>query len=91
MVTRRFISIVSSAVFATALLLGGSAGPAAAAKTYANCTALNKVYPHGVGKQGAHDHVSSGTPVTNFKRSNELYAANSSKDRDNDKVACEKH
>jgi hypothetical protein len=30
-----------------------------------NCTAVNKRYPHGVGKVGAHDKT-SGVPVTNF-------------------------
>jgi hypothetical protein len=38
-----------------------------------NCEALNRLYPHGVGKVGAHDHVVPGaTPVTMFKRSNAL-------------------
>jgi hypothetical protein len=50
---------------------------------------LNRTYPHGVGRVGARDH-SSGTPVTNFKRSNTLYRANSHLDRDGDGVACEK-
>ena len=59
------------------------------AKQYANCTALNRVYPHGVGKPHAHDHT-SGTPVTNFYRSKPLYNANSDKDRDGDGIACEK-
>jgi hypothetical protein len=62
---------------------------ALAAKTFANCTALNKVYPHGVGKWGARDHT-SGTRVTTFKRSDTLYSANDHLDRDKDKIACEK-
>lgn len=60
------------------------------AKNYKNCTALNKVYKHGVGRLHARDHVSSGKPVTNFTRNNALYQANKGKDRDGDKVACEK-
>jgi hypothetical protein len=52
---------------------------------------MHHVYPHGVGRVHAHDHVTSGTPVTNFKRSNALYAANSGSDRDHDLVACEAH
>jgi hypothetical protein len=63
---------------------------AATAKTYKNCTALNKVYPHGVGRVGAHDKTSSGSPVTNFKRKNAVYNANTKSDRDHDKIACEK-
>jgi Excalibur calcium-binding domain len=60
-----------------------------AAIRYQNCKALNKRWPHGVGRWGARDRT-SGTPVTNFKRSNRLYRQNSHLDRDNDKIACEK-
>ncbi|MET8152422.1 excalibur calcium-binding domain-containing protein [Actinoplanes sp. NPDC049668] len=63
----------------------------AAAKTYKNCTALNKVYKHGVGKKGAKDKVRGSTKkVTNFKVSNALYKANKKSDRDKDGIACEK-
>jgi hypothetical protein len=39
------------------LVLGVGVAPATAAKAkkYANCAALNKVYPHRVGKKGARD------------------------------------
>ncbi len=62
-------------------------------RVFANCTALNKVYPHGVGKVGAHDKGKGKNfrPVTTFKRDNALYQANHTKlDRDKDGVACEK-
>jgi Excalibur calcium-binding domain len=63
----------------------------ATAKTYPNCEALNRVYPHGVGRIGARDRVrGSSDPVRNFKRSNLLYRQNSARDRDKDGVACEK-
>jgi hypothetical protein len=39
---------------------------------YKNCTNLNKRYPRGVGKLRARDST-SGTPVTNFRRSTRLY------------------
>ena len=77
------------AVTTAALLLGAAAPSLAAAKTYQNCTAMNKAYPHGVGRPGARDKTSS-TPVTNFKVSSSLYAANRKSDRDGDGVACEK-
>ncbi|WP_375500390.1 excalibur calcium-binding domain-containing protein [uncultured Jatrophihabitans sp.] len=68
-----------------------AADAAAGARHFANCTALNKVYKHGVGQNGAHDHVSGHSrPVTTFTRSNALYAANKKSDRDHDKIACEK-
>lgn len=73
---------------AGSLLIVGSAD-AAGAREFANCTALNRVYPHGVGKPGARDQT-SGTPVTNFKRSLPLYNANKKSDRDKDGIACEK-
>ena len=65
---------------------------------YTNCTALNKKYPHGVGRVGARDRAMNGgvlsNPVTNFKRSNKIFAAamdhNKGLDRDKDKIACEK-
>ena len=69
--------------------------PANAASVWKNCTSVNKKYPHGVGRKTAHDHVSSGTPVTNFRHSNKLFkkamAHNKGLDRDKDKIACEKH
>lgn len=69
------------------------ASPAEAASRFDNCTAYNKVYPHGVGKTHAHDRT-TGTPVTSFKHSTRLYngamAHNSRLDGDKDKVACEK-
>ncbi len=58
-----------------------------------NCTQVNKRYPHGVGKLGAHDKT-SGVPVTTFKRSTRLYriamSYNRGLDRDKDGIACEK-
>ena len=80
---------------ASAVLLPlGAATPADAATGphhFANCTAMHRVFPHGVGLFGAHDHVSSGSPVTNFKRAPRWYWKNTSLDRDHDHVACEKH
>ena len=86
-----------AAVFALALVpTSAMAAPtthaSASVVTYANCTALNKKYPHGVGKVGAHDKVSGKTkPVTNFYKNTSLYNANKKSDRDKDGIACEKH
>jgi hypothetical protein len=85
----------TAAVIAVILLavVGGMQAESASASTphFANCTALNKTYHHGVGRSGAHDHVKSGKPVTNFKVSTTIYNANKKMDRDRDGVACEKH
>lgn len=75
-----------------------TADAAPAARAYKNCKALNKVYPHGVGKTTAKDKT-SGKRVTNFTKSNKVYAMNDGRvkskgqydlDRDNDGIACEK-
>ena len=66
-------------------------GRPVAARVFANCTALNKVYRHGVGRKGARDHVSGRTkPVTNFTVNTAIYNANKKSDRDKDGIACEK-
>ena len=63
----------------------------AAVRVFANCSALNKVYPHGVGRKGARDHVSgASSPVRNFYVSTAIYNANTGRDRDRDGIACEK-
>jgi len=82
------------------VLLAGSFAPAASATPskapaqWKNCGAVNHRYPHGVGRAHAHD-ATSGTPVTNFKRSTRLYneamSYNRGLDRDHDGIACEKH
>jgi hypothetical protein len=61
---------------------------AAVPKWAKNCEAVNKRYPHGVGRVGARDKT-TGDPVTNFKRSNALYEIAKGRDRDKDKIACE--
>ena len=82
--------LIGSLAFAGSTAI--AADPAqAAAKHFKNCTDLNKVYKHGVGKKGAKDKVRGHTKkVTNFTVSNALYAANRNSDRDNDGIACEK-
>ena len=62
-------TILASVAIAALVVLGGAGAESAqaAAKHYANCTALNKQYRHGVGRSGAHDHVAGkSAPVTNF-------------------------
>ena len=77
------------------------ATPAAAAapkpRPYKNCTAMNKVYPHGVGLKGAVDKTST-KPVTTFRVDAKVYGLNDGRvqpdqydlDRDNDRIACER-
>jgi hypothetical protein len=58
-----------------------------AVKKYKNCTALNKVYAHGVGKKGA---VDKGGSVDDFTVDSATYKKNKRSDRDKDGIACEK-
>jgi hypothetical protein len=95
---RSLVAISSALVVAATVAIPSDAAPRA--KSYKNCTALNKVYPHGVGRKGARDKTSTDERVTNFKRSNKVFSYNDGKeprhlherdlDRDNDKIACEK-
>lgn len=86
---------LGAGIAAAGLVLAASAVglPAEAHTTgiHDNCTNFNAKYPHGVGRRHAHDH---GGSVTNFKRSNKIYAVanhhNSTLDGDNDGIACEK-
>lgn len=85
---RRLVPAVAVACSAVLLPVAAPAD-AAAPRVFKNCTAMNKVYKHGVGKKGAKDRTSS-KPVTTFYRNNALYAANKKSDRDKDGIACEK-
>jgi len=87
---------VRALVAAGAIAMGVSPVLAAtngAASVWKNCTSVHTRYPHGVGKLRARDRT-SGTPVTTFKRSTQLYnvamSYNRGLDRDKDGIACEK-
>lgn len=76
-----------------ALLIGGTfVNPSttdAAAQKFKNCTELNKAYTGGVSKSAG---VVNKGGKTKYKPTvnKALYDANSSKDRDNDGIACER-
>ncbi len=70
-----------------------AAPPSSAAQPtrFKNCTALTKVYKHGVGQKGAKDRVrGKSKPVRTFTVNNAAYAANRHLDADRDGVACER-
>jgi hypothetical protein len=80
------LSIAASAQTATPTTV-----TAVAAKKYANCTALNKVYKHGVAKKKGVKDKTSGTPVTTYTVNLAVYNFNyRALDRDKDGIACEK-
>jgi Excalibur calcium-binding domain len=90
----RLSAVVAAVVVLLAMLAATAlAGVDAAPPLYKNCTHMNKKFPHGLGRLGARDHT-SGTPVTNFKRSTKLYrlamSYNRGLDGDKDGIACEK-
>ena len=84
--------VLAATVAIVAVAGAGALPPQASlgARSFPNCKALNKRYPHGVGVPGARDHTSSGKPVTTFWRSRPTYRANRGLDRDKDRIACEK-
>jgi hypothetical protein len=94
-ISRRAVAV--GAALALALTVAGvGVSPAQAATQpyrFKNCTALNKVYKHGVGRVHAKDKT-SGKPVTTFKHSDALYKKvikyRAGLDRDKDGIACEK-
>ena len=96
----RLKKLLIASLAASAVVLSATAVPASAApapKSYKNCTELNKVYPHGVGRPGAWDKTSAkGKRVTNFRVDKNVYNLNDGGfrqydlDRDNDGIACEK-
>jgi hypothetical protein len=89
---RPMAALVTTVAAALLVVAPVTAGPAeAAAKTYKNCDAMHRDYPHGVGKPGARDRVSGASkPVTTFTKSAAVYAKNTKSDRDKDGIACEK-
>lgn len=95
LVRRKFAAMAATVMMGSLLVVPATAEPAVAKPGWTkNCTALNKKYPHGLGKKNATDKT-KGTPVTNFKRSTKLYKKamkyNKGLDRDKDGIACEKH
>jgi len=91
MTARRTLAGLTVAACLGTLLV---APAAQAAVSYANCTAVQKTYPHGVGRANARDRVTSGRPVTTWRKDTAAYdraiKANAGLDRDKDAVACEK-
>jgi hypothetical protein len=87
------IGAVALASAQSAVAISEPSISARAPALYKNCTNFNKRYPHGVGKLTARDKT-SGTPVTNFRRSTRIYNIamrwNRGLDRDKDGIACEK-
>lgn len=88
---RYFLLVVVVALVAAAG--AAAASPAKIPKIFSSCSELNKRYPHGVGRFGAHDKT-TGVRVTDFVHSTWLYEVvisyNRGLDRDHDGIACEK-
>jgi hypothetical protein len=72
------------------LLLTASPAAAATPRTFHNCAALNRVYPHGVAKSAAVLRHANGFTARPFVSAS-VYAANSkARDGDHDGVMCER-
>jgi hypothetical protein len=89
----RAFKVASAFFFATflafALATPSNGSPSLISKRFANCTALNEVYPGGVAKNSKVTNMGGVTnylPVVKPK----IYKANASKDRDKDGISCER-
>jgi Excalibur calcium-binding domain len=90
-VRRALAGVISIGLLAVVGVVSAEAASAAPKpKRYANCKALNKDYPHGVGRTAAARDKTTGVRVTRFKVSKAVYDLNTARDRDKDKIACEK-
>ena len=88
----RVLKVVSAFFLATlmafVMVTPSSGSPSLLGKKFANCEALNEVYPGGVAKNSKVTNMGGATnylPVVKPK----IYKANASKDRDKDGIACE--
>ena len=96
-IIRTLGAAAATAVLATTVAVGGATSAQAAPKSYANCTAVHKVYSGGIAKKSVtKNKVVSGGKTTyralkgTVKKDDALYKANSKLDRDKDGIACEK-
>ena len=76
------------ATISLGLSLGVMPSSHSAAKSFKNCTELNKVYPGGVALPGAVNAGGTTKKLPKYNRA--LYLANQKSDRDKDGIACEK-
>jgi hypothetical protein len=84
------LGVITLVAGVTATLAMGAVNPAdAAGRSFANCTAMHKVYKHGVAKSraAATKQVRAGYGRPAVKPA--VYAANKKSDRDKDGTACE--
>jgi Excalibur calcium-binding domain len=93
--TRLLAATVIALTATAALALPAEAAPAA--KAYANCTAINRVYSGGIARSGVkfntthyRGKVYHRALKGHVKFSTALYEANRKSDRDKDGIACEK-
>ncbi|MGN8051187.1 excalibur calcium-binding domain-containing protein [Curtobacterium sp. 22159] len=94
----RTLSVTAAAtVLAASVVVGGASTAQAAATTYANCTAVHKVYSGGIAKKSVtKNRVTSKGKVSyralqgTVKKDDALYSANKKLDADGDGIACEK-
>ena len=86
---KRMSAIVLSASLAFGVSAVSPASTDAAAKSFKNCTELNKSYKGGV---AMNSKVKNKGGKTKYKplASADLYNANKDKDRDKDGIACER-
>jgi hypothetical protein len=85
------VTMLSVAIFVFAMVSPSTANgsPSFMGRKFANCAALNEVYPGGVAKNSRVTNKGGATDNTPTVKP-KVYKANSSKDRDKDGIACER-
>ena len=86
----KFVTAFFLASFlAFSIVTPSNGSPTLALKKFANCAALNDVYPGGVAKNSKVTNMGGATNYLPAVKS-KIYRANASKDRDKDGIACER-
>ena len=79
------LTLAAAAAVVAPLAVSDGAANAVTPKSYANCTAMHKVYKHGVAKSLAASRADGHGALVAPR----VYALNTKSDRDHDGVACE--
>ncbi len=92
--SRRIASVLTTTLLALPVVALSATDADAAGDTYRNCTALTRVFPHGVAKSATaaakQVRAGYGRPSTTTRAKRVYWANYRSMDRDRDGTACER-
>lgn len=88
-VAKVVVAMLAPTILVVAMTTPAVGLPSLVDKKFANCEALNNVYPGGVAKSRKVTNKGGATTNTPSVKP-KIYKANASKDRDKDGIACER-